>query len=778
MAALDNLDEVQRSNEEAAPSPSPTKPPPKLLGGRSVARIAPEDGYREDSNGSRPSSPPLDRSLSRGTSRYYNHAGAPFASRTSSRKSMIRDANMNRFMQRHGKSVASDIRASRARMAEKIKEVRKGKVWVIKPENNKFLGRWDMLTSFALMWTATVTPFETAFLPVVLGPESWKDPWFLSNRVLDVIFTIDMILQFFVAYQKNDGFGGLQWVDRHVLVVKHYLKSWFVLDLVTIVVPLTVDLILAAPKPTSVTKTGPDDDRRLSEEATTISSFTMLRVLRAMRFIKLLRLVRASRLFERWKAVVTLNYATQTFLNIFLIFVFVTHWFACIISLQASMHFDPSDTWMGAYGLCGSNKDGGCQDMTTFSWYLAAFSWSTMVLTGTGGTDFYPSGKSDGETAVVLCLVILGAFLWTFVLASFCDVATNSNPAAIAFRQQLDGLNDFVRLNALPYEMAKRLRTYMHQQKGIMLKDEAGAALPRLSTALQIEVVLSINSVWMDTVWFIRDLDAPVKVRIAMAMRPKVLAPGEVAPNRHFYVMMRGQAMYGRRVLSRGMSWGDDVILSYPPYFLPYLARAMTYADVTVISRAEIYEQVSIFPSSVKRLRRSTIYLALRRCMVTTAKEVMKIPAEYRESSVYAYIGTADEGGSEGRRKSSSLLDTTFQDDFIDKMHKQLKEGFATTEAQKQSNDIALELDRLETKRAMGDSSIFGALTTGVTTGSGGGDGGDDWKESVEELKKSMKRMQSDIKKILNEQRELAQAVSVRAREGVEHRLRTASPPP
>ena len=164
--------------------------------------------------------------------------------------------------------------------------------------------------------------------------------------------------------------------------------------------------------------------------------------------------------------------------------------------------------------------------------------------------------------------------------------------------------------------------------------------------------------------------------------------------------------------------------------------------------------------------------------MVTTAKEVMKIPAEYRESSVYAYIGTADEGGSEGRRKSSSLLDTTFQDDFIDKMHKQLKEGFATTEAQKQSNDIALELDRLETKRAMGDSSIFGALTTGVTTGSGGGDGGDDLKESVEELKKSMKRMQSDIKKILNEQRELAQAVSVRAREGVEHRLRTASPPP
>ena len=33
------------------------------------------------------------------------------------------------------------------------------------------------------------------------------------------------------------------------------------------------------------------------------------------------------------------------------------------------------------------------------------------------------------------------------------------------------------------------------------------------------------------------------------------------------------------------MSWGDDVILSDKNYFLPYLARAMTYVDVTVLAR-------------------------------------------------------------------------------------------------------------------------------------------------------------------------------------------------
>ena len=40
---------------------------------------------------------------------------------------------------------------------------------------------------------------------------------------------------------------------------------------------------------------------------------------------------------------------------------------------------------------------GGCDGLGVGSWYLAAFSWSLMVITGTGGTDFYPSSLSDGD---------------------------------------------------------------------------------------------------------------------------------------------------------------------------------------------------------------------------------------------------------------------------------------------------------------------------------------------------------------------------------------------
>jgi hypothetical protein len=61
-----------------------------------------------------------------------------------------------------------------------------------------------------------------------------------------------------------------------------------------------------------------------------------------------------------------------------------------------------------------------------------------MVITGTGGTDNYPLASSIPETAFVTVLVFLGALLWTQVLALFCDVATNSNPAETLFRQTID----------------------------------------------------------------------------------------------------------------------------------------------------------------------------------------------------------------------------------------------------------------------------------------------------------------------------------------------------
>jgi hypothetical protein len=139
-------------------------------------------------------------------------------------------------------------------------------------------------------------------------------------------------------------------------------------------------------------------------------------------------------------------------------------------------------------------------------------------------------------------------------------------------------------------------------------------------------------------IWFLRDVQETVLVKVVLAMCYRVLAPGEVPPLRSLFVIKRGCVLHGMRVLlpgmwrtahtahalstafvhsshrahtgsampwyvlstafvrsshrgvstvcGAGMWWGEDVLLQSPHHDLnvSYHARAMTYADVHVLS--------------------------------------------------------------------------------------------------------------------------------------------------------------------------------------------------
>lgn len=146
------------------------------------------------------------------------------------------------------------------------------------------------------------------------------------------------------------------------------------------------------------------------------------------------------------------------------------------MGMSTALHEDPQDTWIGmnrfAYCTPADAPDnvpddaahplpGGlrlCPDLSLGSFYIACFSWSLMVLTGTGGTDIYPNVQSDAETVVVGAMVLIGVLLWAYVLSQFCDMATNSSPGNTEFKQLLDGLNEYFDARDVPRSMHRRLR--------------------------------------------------------------------------------------------------------------------------------------------------------------------------------------------------------------------------------------------------------------------------------------------------------------------------------
>ena len=78
-----------------------------------------------------------------------------------------------------------------------IRSEQRRRRFVIDPRKSKHVGKLDCATGVCLIFTAIVTPFEVALLP---SPTDAAEPLFVINRVVDFIFTVDMVLQFFLMY--------------------------------------------------------------------------------------------------------------------------------------------------------------------------------------------------------------------------------------------------------------------------------------------------------------------------------------------------------------------------------------------------------------------------------------------------------------------------------------------------------------------------------------------------------------------------------------------------
>jgi hypothetical protein len=118
---------------------------------------------------------------------------------------------------------------------QQFEQRRREQRWILLPGQSIFLDRWDVLGVFMIAYTALFTPFEVAFLDGFNDISAWKNGRFLCNRLIDVFFLLDLLLQFFVAVRAPDGtpthkyhlIGG-GYIRDHRYVAWHYLISGWV----------------------------------------------------------------------------------------------------------------------------------------------------------------------------------------------------------------------------------------------------------------------------------------------------------------------------------------------------------------------------------------------------------------------------------------------------------------------------------------------------------------------------------------------------------------------
>ena len=97
-------------------------------------------------------------------------------------------------------------------MERRLKELKhKGRTMTIDPRDNDWMTRWDFFMLTLMAFTAIITPFEVAFLTSEINGMYWV------NRMVDLGFVTDMIMNFFLAYldsEKN------LWVFERSFIIK------------------------------------------------------------------------------------------------------------------------------------------------------------------------------------------------------------------------------------------------------------------------------------------------------------------------------------------------------------------------------------------------------------------------------------------------------------------------------------------------------------------------------------------------------------------------------
>ena len=500
------------------------------------------------------------------------------------------------------------------------------------PRTDLRIAYWDLVTTIALLYTATVTPYEVAFLQSPPMNQRWTNNLFLTNRCTDVIFIIDLLLQFRTAYKSTDPIKGTEWhTNPRKIAINYLTSSWFYLDVFSILTSL-FDIV------------GGDDTKDL----------IVLRAVRVLRLAKLIRLARGSRIFKKWEMNMSINYAYLSLIQIFAGILIGCHWFSCLWGLEAS--FDPLGSWPSqkdycvpweldnqsfveaGYEVCieersGRNCDkgicdgefctGGYECVDPFQMYSFSLYFAVMTITSVGYGDIVAEPFNVTEQMICSFIILSSGMLWGYLIGTFCGLAAASSPQKVVFREELSSLNTFMTENQLPKEMRFRLREYLFEAVHLSDSEVRKRILAKLSPSMQLEVSWQINSRWVHMVWYLSDAEAtPEKliIDLAMCLKALVFPPREMTPPGFLYILDRGSAFWGGKMQRAGAVWGEDIVLQNEQLQLSLPALCATYVCVYTIGAEALLDSINKYPEFKERFRLVRLKWTVRRAIVRAAE--------------------------------------------------------------------------------------------------------------------------------------------------------------
>ncbi|CAK9047032.1 Potassium channel GORK (Guard cell outward rectifying K(+) channel) (AtGORK) [Durusdinium trenchii] len=450
--------------------------------------------------------------------------------------------------------------------------------WVINPDSNRFSHVWQVVTNFALAFVALVTPLQVGLLEI-----DW-DALFVITWCVDIVFMIDMVLQFITMYPRTTA-RGMELEYRPSKIAKHYMMTWFCLDFATLIPLDTIGLLAGA-------------DR--------LKDLRSIKIIRVLRLLKLMRLLRSSKLTHRIEIPVSIPYQHVALLRFLLVLILACHWLACVWAMTLKLVDEKYPQWINEIELADAPY-GIVTRESPLRIYIASYYFCCYTMTSVGYGDFGPRN-------------VLERMACTWIgdgigpgdrrkQSKVCAIVSEMTAESQRFRKKMHHLNSLMEEQGLPASLRCRLRSFFLQNRHQAQHLTRQKLLDHLSPQLHAEVCTALNLPWIQKVTFFRQFmglvealemegihTAPFRACIAEVSRElkvAAFAQREIFDNvQVLYILSKGLVALNSRVGQNGVVWGEDgqppdpslierdFVLSDTSLIRPVAGFALTYIEV------------------------------------------------------------------------------------------------------------------------------------------------------------------------------------------------------
>jgi len=447
------------------------------------------------------------------------------------------------------------------------------------------LQRWEAVMIVLLCYTAVVTPMEVGFYQPSFNAV------FYINQFITVAFLVDLILNFFTAV-VDPRTGHLVYSLSYV--AKRYLKSWFTVDVISVI---------------------PFDALYLGVGSKAFTKLGALRTLRLLRLVKLVRVMRVNHIYKRLELVYTIDYSLIELMKFAFTAVMFAHWLACgyglVEELEGSRYSWTRSTEFEDM-VIGPEPENPRDIIGSFRLYLAALYWSTMTISTIGYGDIVP--VTTGERVYVIIAMLVGAFEYGYIVGAVSNIIATRNEKMNRFQGLMRDLNGFLVDHRFPQELRVRLREYFRYQLDGADAELYKKLLGKMSPALRSECTMRMNT-WMRKLDFFTNCPEPFVMHLSTLVIEQTYPPeesiftaGDVLNK--IFLIRKGVIDVNGRIKVSGKTIAEESLYSDAPVM--YDARAVTYADIFTLDRESFQSALANYPATKRYFRLQGIKMVFR----------------------------------------------------------------------------------------------------------------------------------------------------------------------